>query len=188
MGVFARTEDQNNIRKFLFSEEEYPMDLVYNAEEIFQMGIEIEKNGLAFYAAAAKFTKSPEVRKLCEELGSWEGKHVELFKTLKAHLPALAGHEPVYDPDNELELYLKAAADSHIFVGGKAINELVETAKTGLDILKIALTFEKDSVVLYTTMKSMVPERLGKNEIDKIIYEEIGHISIIHKNILMLKE
>ena len=164
------------------------MDLVYNAEEIFQMGIEIEKNGLAFYTAAAKASKNEQAKKLCEELGSWESKHVALFEELKAQLPASAGHEPVYDPDDELGLYLKAAADSHIFIGTKEISTLVENAKSALDILELALTFEKDSVVLYTTMKSMVPERLGKNEIDKIIYEEIQHISIIHKNIRMLRK
>ena len=84
------------------------MDLVYNAEEIFQMGVEIEKNGLAFYTAAAKAAKNEQAKKLCEELGSWESKHVALFENLKAQLPASAGHEPVYDPDDELGLYLKA--------------------------------------------------------------------------------
>jgi rubrerythrin len=138
------------------------MDLVYNAEEIFQMGVEIEKNGLAFYNAAAKAAKNEEAKKLCIELGAWEARHVTLFETLKAQLPASAGHEPVYDPDDELGLYLKAAADSHIFVGKQEITSLVENAKSALEILELALTFEKDSVVLYTTMKSMVPERLGK--------------------------
>ena len=66
------------------------MAIIYNAEEIYQMGIEIEKNGLAFYAAAAKSVKNADVKKLCEELGQWEGKHVVLFEALKAKLPEAA--------------------------------------------------------------------------------------------------
>jgi Uncharacterized conserved protein len=162
------------------------MAIVYNAEEIYQMGVEIEKNGLAFYTAAAKSVKSPEVRKLCEELGQWESKHVALFETLKAQLPEAARRETSYDPNNELGLYLKAAADSHIFIANREISSLVANAKSPLDILNLALSFEKDSVVLYTTMKNMVPEHLGKKSLEKIIDEEIMHISFITRNIAII--
>jgi rubrerythrin len=164
------------------------MAIMYNAEEIYQMGVEIEKNGLAFYAAAAKSVKSDEVRKLCEELGQWEGKHVALFEELKAQLPETARRETSYDPNNELGLYLKAAADSHIFVVNKEISDLVANAKSPLDILNLALSFEKDSVVLYTTMKNMVPEYLGRKSLEKIIDEEIMHISFITRNIGTLRK
>lgn len=162
------------------------MAIIYNAEEIFQMGVEIEKNGLAFYAAAARAVKNAEVGKLCEELGQWEGKHVKLFETLKAKLPEAARKETSYDPNNELGMYLKAAADSHIFVATKEISALIANAKSPIDILRMALTFEKDSVVLYTTMKNMVPEHLGKKSLEDIINEEIMHISYINRNIGLL--
>ena len=41
------------------------------------------------------------------------------------------------------------------------------------------MDFEKDSVVLYTAMKDLVPENLGKETIDKLIKEEMSHISLI---------
>jgi rubrerythrin len=80
-------------------------------------------------------------------------------------------------------MYLKAAADSHIFVANKEISALLANAKSPLDILHMALSFEKDSVVLYTTMKNMVPEHLGKKDLEKIIDEEIVHISFITRKI-----
>jgi rubrerythrin len=159
------------------------MAIIYNAEEIYQMGVEIEKNGLAFYAAAAQSVKNADVKKLCEELGQWESKHVALFETLKAQLPDSARRETSYDPNNELGLYLKAAADSHIFVVNKEIAAIVANAKSPLDILNLALSFEKDSVVLYTAMKNMVPEHLGKKDLEKIIDEELKHISFITRSI-----
>ena len=79
-------------------------------------------------------------------------------------------------------MYLKAAADSHIFVANKEISALVANAKSPLDILHMALSFEKDSVVLYTTMKNMVPDHLGKKDLEKIINEEITHISFITRS------
>jgi rubrerythrin len=45
--------------------------------------------------------------------------------------------------------------------------------------LDLAVNFEKDSVVFYTTMKKLVPENLGKGEIDALIDEEISHIFIL---------
>ncbi len=48
-----------------------------------------------------------------------------------------------------------------------------------VEILKAALTAEKDSIVFYLGMKDLVPESLGKNKIDDIIKEEMSHIKII---------
>jgi rubrerythrin len=155
------------------------MDLVYNAYEIYQMGIEIEKNGKRFYATCAQSAENPLVRKLCQELSQWETQHVAIFQKLQNDLPASACKEITFDPDNELGMYLKAAADSHIFAVNADIDALTSKLKTASDILGMALTFEKDSVVLYVSMQRLVPESLGKKNLEKIIDEELKHISII---------
>ena len=49
-----------------------------------------------------------------------------------------------------------------------------------VDVLQIALEFEKDSVVLYTAMKNLVPEKLGRGTIDRLVQEELSHIAMIH--------
>ena len=41
------------------------------------------------------------------------------------------------------------------------------------------MDFEKDSVVLYSAMRSMVPEDLGQNHVEKLINEELQHISML---------
>jgi rubrerythrin len=91
-------------------------------------------------------------------------------------LPRSARGGDFFDPNQEFYLYVKAAADSHVFLRGKDIPELVSKCKTPIEALDLAVTFEKDSVVFYTTMKKLVPEHLGKNEIDTLIDEEISHI------------
>ena len=155
------------------------MGIMYNASEIYQIGIEIEKNGMAFYSACARATANAPVKKLCEELAQWESQHVAVFENLRSQLPEGARLESSYDPYGELSLYLKAAADSHVFIANTDIAALVAGADTPAKILAIALSFEKDSVVVYTTMSRMVPEHLGKKNLDKIIDEELKHISII---------
>ena len=107
------------------------------------------------------------------------GEHIELFKKLRQGLPDSAKRGDLFDPNQELHLYVKATADSHVFMRNKNIPELASKCKTPIEALDLAVAFEKDSVVFYTTMKKLVPENLGKGEIDTLIDEEISHIFIL---------
>jgi rubrerythrin len=157
------------------------MSVTYNAEEIYDMGIQIERNGKAFYQAAAEWATDGEVKKLLNDLAQWENAHIGLFKELKKKIPTDLQTDPIFDLDQQQLLYLKAAADTHVFTREADPEALAGTCKTPMEVLKIALVFEKDSVVLYTAMKDLVPESLGKDDIDRLIQEEIGHISMIHE-------
>jgi rubrerythrin len=155
------------------------MSFNFNADEIFQMGAQIEANGQTFYEAVAKSTPDPSAKKIFLDLGRWESEHIKLFTKLRQRLPASASQDDLFDPNQELHLYLKAAADSHVFIKNKDIPELAARCKTSIQALDLAVSFEKDSIVFYTTMKKLVPEHLGKSEIDTLIDEEISHILIL---------
>ena len=133
------------------------MRIFYTAEEIYEIGVGIERNGKAFYEAAADAAPQSMVRDFFGKLGKWEAAHMELFMRLKTGLPKSAREPIVFDPENELPSYLKAASDSHIFKAGADIVGLISRCKTATDALSMALVFEKDSVVLYSTFLNMVP-------------------------------
>ncbi len=158
--------------------------MIYNAEEIFDIGIEIEKSGKKFYTAAASLAEDEDLKKFFKELADWEDTHVELFVKLKADIAkdttATMEGEGYTD---EAERYLKAAADSHIFKRNLDIPAMVKGCESPLDVLKLALQFEKDSVVLYNTMMDMVPEDLGQTHITALINEELKHVAIIQEQI-----
>jgi rubrerythrin len=155
------------------------MSIYFNADEIFQMGIEIETNGKRFYETVAKNISDATVRNLFSDLSRWESEHIDLFNKLRQALPDSAKRGDVFDPNQELQLYIKATAESHVFIKNKDITSLASGCKTHSEALDLAITFEKDSVVFYTTMKKVVPEHLGKRQIDLLIDEEISHISIL---------
>ncbi|MDD5678356.1 MAG: ferritin family protein [Kiritimatiellae bacterium] len=163
------------------------MSLIFNADEIFQIGVEIERNGKAFYQAAAKSAQTSETKKLFEELAKWESGHIIVFETLKNKLAESARENTAFDPDNEALLYLKAAADTHVFGRNANAEALAEECKTTRAALKMALGFEKDSVVVYANMRNLVPEKLGKPDIDKLLNEELQHISMLNDKINALK-
>ena len=55
------------------------------------------------------------------------------------------------------------------------------------EILKAAILAEKDSIVFYLGMKDLVPDKLGKDKLDEIIKEEMGHIRILSKELIAHK-
>ena len=162
------------------------MTQVFNADEVFKIGVEIERNGRAFYQAAANTTEDADLKKLFEELSDWEARHVELFEGLRSSISGKIGAEIPFDPDNMVHLYLKAVADNSVFVQNSDTAELVAELKTLVNILKKALEFEKESVVFYSSMKEIVSEALGKEEIDKLIHEELNHIGQLTKEVRAL--
>lgn len=158
----------------------------FNAREIFDIGVGIEANGKAFYEAAAKKTAETATRDFFLELAAWEAQHITLFSDLRDALPKSAGNVPVFDPNDEAAIYLQATADSHVFVKNKDMVGLVAGCTTPVDIIDVAMTFEKDSVVFYTTMKKVVAKNLGQDKVDRLIDEEIKHIGLLAQRRLKL--
>lgn len=163
------------------------MSVNYNISEIYDIGIEIEKNGRDFYNAAADTTEDEDLKKFFVELANWENGHISLFTQFKSQLPKEFNDEsPFYDMENERSLYLKAAADTHVFNKNLNIPAIVKGCKSPTDIINLAIQFEKDSVVLFSTMTSFVPEDLGKANIKKLIDEELMHISYLQNKLKSL--
>lgn len=156
------------------------MALQFNAESIFEIGIQIEKNGQQFYRDVAKRSSDSAIQELFDELADWEEQHVALFEDLKASLPNDMREDDLFDPESEFYAYLEAAANSHVFVASTDIPALAASCDSAVKALNLALAFEKDSVVYYTTMKKLVADHLGRDKIDKLIDEELKHIAILN--------
>ncbi len=159
------------------------MSIVFNAVEIFSIGIQIEKNGRLFYQTVAEHSEDYEVKKLFEELADWETKHVELFEELVKQLPQELGNSDISDAENLAHQYLKAAAEDHIFLQDDTIVSRAAAFKGPEDALRMAIRFEKDSVIYYTSMKSIVREDLGKDQLDLLIQEEMNHIGQLSRKL-----
>ncbi len=157
------------------------MSIFFNADEIFQMGLQIEVNGKEFYEAIAKKSSEASVQQFFYDLSKWELEHIRFFTRLKEALPDSAKRGNSFDPGQELLTYLQATADSHVFLKNQNVNELASRCQTVMDAFDLAISFEKDSVVFYIMMKKVTPEEFGGEEIDRLIDEEIGHIAMLHQ-------
>ena len=84
------------------------MAIVYTADEIFNIGVEIEKNGRTFYEAASRAASGASVKAFFDRLAKWEIEHEKLFAALQSGLSGQAKEPVSYDPAGELGMYLKA--------------------------------------------------------------------------------
>ena len=154
----------------------------FTADEVFEMAEQLERNGAKFYRKAAENVSDPRSKKLLIELAKMEDQHEKTFASLRADLTKAEKTTTVFDPEDESALYLRALADTRVFFKKKIdISSMKE-------ILKAAIVAEKDSIVFYLGLKDFVPDKLGKNRLDTIIKEEMGHIRILSKELVSLKK
>jgi rubrerythrin len=163
------------------------MSLDFNADEIFQMAEQIERNGREFYSRAAKRMGEPRTAQFLLGLAAMEGEHEKIFANMRAGLSEQERKATVFDPDHQASAYLRAWADGHVFdVRSNPAQKLTGKEKVQ-DILQTAIGLEKDSVVFYVGMKDAVPERLGRSKIDGIIKEEMSHIASLSRELETLR-
>ena len=157
------------------------MSMPFNADEVFEMAEQIERNGGKFYRAAAK--KFPEVSKLLLDLAAMEDNHQKTFADMRAKLSGTEVQEPVFDPDGQAQMYLRAMADGHVFDVKADPAEKLADKDTPEEVLKMAIGAERDSIVFYVGLKDLVYFKAGKDKVEEIIIEELRHISALLKKL-----
>jgi rubrerythrin len=157
------------------------MGMPFNADEVFEMAEQIERNGIKFYRAAAK--KFPKVNELLLDLAEMEVQHEKTFAQMRKELSGTEAEPLVFDPNSEAQMYLRVMADDHVFDPNADPVEKLAGIKTPEDVLKMAIGLERDSISFYVGIKESVSQRAGKDKVDAIIKEEVGHIAVLKQKL-----
>ena len=91
------------------------MGITFNADEIFEMAEQIERNGAKFYRKAAESMSDESVASLFIEFASMEVEHEKTFANMRAELVGKENESMAFDPDHQAALYLRAVANGHVF-------------------------------------------------------------------------
>jgi len=155
------------------------MVMPFNADEVFEMAEQIERNGGKFYRAAAK--KFPAMSKVLLGLAAMEDEHLETFENMREELSGTELEDTVFDPDGQAQMYLRVMADGNVFdLKADPVKQL-GTRNTPEDVLKMAIGVERDSIAFYVGLKEAVSRKAGKDKVEDIIKEEMGHIVALNK-------
>ena len=156
------------------------MSIDFNADEVFEIAEQIERNGAKFYRTSAENIDDTGNKKFLLDLARMEAEHEQTFKQMRSELTKDEKVMTTFDPKGESEAYLKSLADTQVFYEKK-----IDTTSLK-EIFKNAITAEKDSIVFYLGMKDVVPSHLGKEKLDGVIKEEMNHIWLLSKELLEL--
>jgi rubrerythrin len=162
------------------------MGMPFNADEVFEMAEQIERNGAKFYRAAAK--KFPPVRDVLLDLAAMEEDHEKTFTAMRAELSAGEQEPPVFDPDGQAQMYLRVMANGHVFDIKADPAEQLAGKDTAEQVLETAIGLEKDSIAFYVGLKEAVSRKAGKDKVEAIIKEEFSHIATLNENLTALKQ
>ncbi len=158
------------------------MSYDFNADDVFEMAEQMERNGGKFYRTAADSTQDSGNKDFLLELAAMEDAHEETFKAMRAEITAQEKASTVFDPGGEAALYLRALADTRVFFE----KEIDVTSMK--QILKSAIEAEKDAIVFFLGMKEAVPTDKGKKQLGAIIKEEMEHIRLLGSHLVKLKK
>ncbi|MHC4291551.1 MAG: ferritin family protein [Planctomycetota bacterium] len=155
------------------------MSITFNADEIFEMAEQIERNGAKFYREAAGNSSDASAKEMLLSLAAMEDGHEKTFIQMRQELSAEEKESNIFDPDDEVAQYLQTMADFHGTEGKVSPTEKLTGNESLADILKIALQAEKNSIAFYVGIKDMVSSKSGKAKVQAIIIEEMAHVSTI---------
>lgn len=155
------------------------MSITFNADEIFEMAEQIERNGAKFYRDAAANASDADVKKLLLDMAVMEDGHEKTFSKMRQELSAADKASNIFDPDNEVAQYLQTMADFHGTEGKASATEELTGNESLAEILTIALQAEKNSIAFYVGVKDLLSSKSGKQKIQGIIIEEMAHVATI---------
>lgn len=148
------------------------MGNIFSPSEIIEIGIQIEKNGKAFYNEVIKNIQSEKLINVFKFLGEQENYHIQVFEKM---LDQAEKYDKAESYEGEYMEYLKALAEEHVFTKSDQGNAAAKNIHSELEAVDLAIKFEKDSILFYEEMKKVVPAA-GHNVINSIIEQEQDHV------------
>jgi rubrerythrin len=163
------------------------MGITFNADEIFEMAEEIERNGAKYYREAAEKTSDKKTKQMLLDMATMEDEHLETFVEMRKELSGREKEPMIFDPDNQAAMYLQVMADARGMEGRIDPTTKLTGSETIKEVLDIAINSEKDSVVFYLNLKGLVPIKAGRDKVEEIIIEELGHITTLLRKLKALQ-
>lgn len=145
---------------------------LFQATEILDMAIRIERNGADFYEACAEAASNPAAREVFKYLVEQEHRHLELFQGMKQGLETQSLPESY---PGELLAYIESLVSDRVFEEAQRGREQAQRIGDHEEAIRFAIEFEEKSILFYSAVKQVARES-EKHVIEEVIGEEHKHI------------
>lgn len=143
---------------------------MFSIREILGLAVKLEKNGEAFYRGAVERFPEPVLSSVLRWLADEELRHMEWFMTRRDALKPETEEREIQEIGDEL---LREILGDQTF----SLKEVdLATIHDRSRLLEVAIEFEKDTVLFYEMLHSMVEGMDTADRLLEIIREEQSHI------------
>ena len=146
---------------------------IFQATDIIEMALELEKSGEIFYGAVAKKAASAEVQALFEDLAEQEKHHYAAFEKMSGTVWDQS--QATGEEWDQYLMYLQATIQSAFFQGSDKALVLAEQVSDDKEALQMAVDFEKETMLFFYDLRDKVSEA-DKPVVEGIIAEEKNHM------------
>ncbi|HON06218.1 MAG TPA: ferritin family protein [Candidatus Ratteibacteria bacterium] len=143
-----------------------------NADELFKVAMNIEKQGIDFYQNAIDKSTDKKITEFLEFLVKEEERHYETFKKMDAEMQDIRFRPEGFD--EEISQYLRSLVNSGVFENILPRSEWQNI--TIRDAVNIGIQVEKTSILFYSGILDITEEQSAKPALEKIIQEEKHHL------------
>jgi len=148
------------------------MGILFSANEVVQMGIQIKQNGKDYYITMAKSASENKTKEAFQYLAAEEEKHIRTFEDI---LSEIGKYEPPESYPGEYFAYLRTLSEEYVFTEARKGKEIAGKVKDDREAIETGIGFEKDFILFYEEMKNFVSQ--GDHQtIDKLIEQEKEHL------------
>lgn len=146
---------------------------IFNAADVVELALELEKSGEVYYRKVAQRAESPEVKALFEDLAQQEVYHYKTFK----ELAKTTWDQPLMTPESwrDYMTYLQVTVQSTFFEGQDKALAAAEEVTSEQEAIRKAMGFEKETLLFFHDLRDMVSEG-DKATLGRIIDEEKKHL------------
>ena len=146
---------------------------MFSISEIIDLAIQIETNGEDTYRKGASQTRDPSIASLLRWLADQEKEHIEWFRNLKSRVDAGPVTAQLDDAAHEI---LRSVLGDQTF---SLADAEVSKQDNVIELLKVSLEFEKDTIVFYEMIMEFVEDEGTKGHLGAIVLEEENHVKAL---------
>jgi rubrerythrin len=146
----------------------------FNAREIIEVAIEMEKNGEAFYKVLSENTDGAEVKSLFKHLAEEESEHAKDFKEI---LGSLFDNDDSsrYELNEAAASYFRAFAKTQVFKNIEEAKKIASQFDTVEEAVSYAIGIEVKTIAFYRELSTTIDK--GTDKIEDLIKQEHGHVA-----------
>ena len=148
----------------------------FQQEDVLDLAVQMEENGVEFYELAAKSASETAQRLMLSGLAGMERDHKADFEKLKERR-VVSPNSVDPEVDAAVSGFLASWLEGEVF--DKDAEAGLEVARSGAmaDVLRVAIRMEKNSIALYTGLREYVADDEAQQILDRISKEELQHVA-----------